>query len=52
MANLESEVEVIGLSNHLEIWNRDKLDETLEKKPLTNEDFESISDLLPHGKTE
>jgi MraZ protein len=52
MANLESEVEVIGLSNHLEVWNRDKLDETLEKKPLTNEDFESIADLLPHGKTE
>jgi len=51
-ANLESEVEVIGLSNHLEVWNRDKLDETLEKKPLTNEDFESIADLLPHGKTE
>ena len=51
MANLESEVEVIGLSNHLEIWNRDKLDEKLEKKPLTNEDFESIADLLPHGKT-
>ena len=50
-ANLENEVEVIGLSNHLEIWNRDKLDETLEKKPLTNEDFESIADLLPHGKT-
>ncbi len=52
MANLESEVEVIGLSNHLEVWNRDRLDETLEKKPLTNEDFESISGLLPHGKTE
>ncbi len=52
MANLESEVEVIGLSNHLEIWNRDKLDEKLEKKPLTNEDFESIVDLLPHGKAE
>jgi len=52
MANLESEVEVIGLSNHLEVWNRDKLDEKLEKKPLTNEDFESIVDLLPHGKTE
>lgn len=51
-ANLESEVEVIGLSNHLEVWNRDKLDETLEKKPLTNEDFESIADLLPHGKAE
>lgn len=52
MANLESEVEVIGLSNHLEVWNRDKLDKSLDKEPLTDEDFESIADLLPHGKTE
>lgn len=49
-ANLEDEVEVIGLSNHLEIWNRNRLDTTLEEKPLTNEDFENISQLLPQGK--
>jgi len=49
-ANLEDEVEVIGLSNHLEIWNKDVLDETLEEKPLTNEDFENMADLLPQGK--
>lgn len=49
-AKLEDEVEVIGLSNHLEIWNKDILDETLEERPLTNEDFENISELLPQGK--
>ena len=49
-ANLEGEVEVIGLSNHIEIWNRNRLDASLEEKPLTNEDFENISQLLPQGK--
>lgn len=49
-AKLNDEVEIIGLSNHLEIWNKDMLDETLEEKPLTSEDFESISELLPQEK--
>ncbi len=49
-AKLEDEVEVIGLSNHLEIWNKTALDETLEEKPLTNEDFENMAELLPKGK--
>ncbi|MFQ6108599.1 MAG: division/cell wall cluster transcriptional repressor MraZ [Candidatus Aminicenantales bacterium] len=49
-AKLNDEVEIIGLSNHLEIWNKDVLDETLEEKPLTSEDFESISELLPQEK--
>jgi len=49
-AKLDDEVEVIGLSNHLEIWNKKMLDETLEEKPLTNEDFENMSELLPKGK--
>jgi hypothetical protein len=43
---------VIGLSNHLEVWNTDILDETLEDKPLTEEDFELISELKPKGKPE
>ena len=51
-AKLEEEVEVIGLSNHLEVWNKEKLDESLEEKPLTNEDFEEIAELLPKGKVE
>jgi len=49
-AKLEDEVEVIGLSDHLEIWNKNVLDETLEQGPMTNEDFESIADLLPPDK--
>lgn len=49
-AKLEDEVEIIGLSNHLEVWNKNILDETLEGKPLTDEDFENISELLPQKK--
>ncbi len=51
-AKLQEEVEVIGLNNHLEIWNKAVLDEKLEKKPLTDEDFESIAGLIPRGKPE
>jgi MraZ protein len=52
MARLQEEVEVIGLNTHLEVWNREVLDEKLEKKPLTDEDFENIANLIPRGKTE
>jgi MraZ protein len=45
-AKLEEEVEVIGLSNHLEIWNKAQLDEMLGEKPLTDDDFESIAELM------
>lgn len=51
-ARLESEVEVIGLTDHLEIWNKEVLDEKLELKPLTDEDFENIASLIPRGKVE
>ncbi|HUU38639.1 MAG TPA: hypothetical protein VMW46_10625 [Candidatus Desulfaltia sp.] len=50
-ARLQDEVEVIGLNDHLEVWNRELLDEKLEKKPLTDEDFENIADLIPRGKS-
>ncbi|MGB9836483.1 MAG: division/cell wall cluster transcriptional repressor MraZ [Candidatus Saccharicenans sp.] len=51
-ANLNSEVEVIGLNNHLEIWNKEVLNSIIEEKPLTEEDFENIARLVPRGKTE
>ena len=51
-AKLKDECEVIGLSNHLEVWDKDVLDGELEEKPLTDADFESISRLLPRGKVE
>jgi len=51
-AQLGDEVEVIGFNNHLEVWNRERLDRELESKPLTEEDFENISELIPRGKGE
>ena len=51
-AKLPEEVEVIGLSNHLEIWNKDILDGILDEKPLTDADFENIARLMPQGKRE
>lgn len=49
-AQLEDEVEIIGLSNHLEIWNKAMLEETLGEKPLTDEDFENIAELMSQDK--
>lgn len=51
-AKLENEVEVLGLNNHLEIWNKERLQEFLEQNPLTEEDFERIADLTPRDKVE
>lgn len=51
-AGLMDEVEVIGLSNHLEVWNKDSLDGTLDEKPLTDADFENIAQLVPRRKRE
>jgi MraZ protein len=51
-ARLNTEVEVIGLNNHLEIWNKEVLNSIIEEKPLTEEDFENIARLVPRGKTE
>lgn len=50
-AKLDEEVEVIGLSNHLEVWNCEVLDEKLKEKPLTDEDFETISELKLQGNS-
>jgi len=44
-ANLDGEVEIIGLNDHLEIWNKEKVDKFLDQNPLTNEDFERIARL-------
>lgn len=49
---LEEEVEVIGLNNHLEIWNKETLNKILDENPLSDEDFEQISKLDNKVKTE
>jgi MraZ protein len=51
-ARLQEEVEVVGLSNHLEVWNKNSLDGILEEKPLSDADFENIARLIPRGKSE
>ena len=51
-AKLDGEVEVIGLNNHLEIWNKEALNNILDKNPLSDEDFEQISKLDSKVKTE
>ncbi|MFC2161085.1 division/cell wall cluster transcriptional repressor MraZ, partial [Acidobacteriota bacterium] len=51
-AKLDGEVEVIGLNNHLEIWNKEALNNILDKNPLSDEDFEQISKLDIKVKTE
>lgn len=51
-ANLEEEVTVIGLNNHLEVWNTNLLNDVLEQNPLTDEEFERISELSPEDKVE
>jgi MraZ protein len=51
-ARLISEVEVIGLNNHLEVWNKEALNSVIEQRPLSEEDFENIARLVPRGKTE
>ncbi len=51
-SRLQEEVQVIGLSNHLEVWNKDALDATLEEKPLSDDDFQNIARLVPRGKVE
>jgi len=51
-AKLEGEVQVIGFTNHLEIWNKEILDEKLRKSPLTDQDFANIAQLALPGKPE
>lgn len=48
-AKLEEQVEIIGLNDHLEIWNKERLEEVLEKKPLTDEEFERIAQITSKG---
>jgi len=49
-ASLEGEVEVIGLTNHLELWNKSTLEKMLEEGPLTEEDFDNIAELMSQNK--
>ena len=51
-AQLDGEVEVIGLNNHLEVWNKSNLEDSLAQNPLTDDDFDQIAQLADRVKSE
>ena len=51
-AGLQAEVQVIGLNYYLEVWDRARLDAWMARKPMTHEDFKSISRLMAERKPE
>jgi MraZ protein len=42
-ANLNGEVIVMGMQDHFEIWNHEKFQEDMSKKPFTEDDMEILS---------
>ena len=42
-AAMSGEVSVLGLQNHLEVWNQKRLAERLKKDPFTEEDGRALS---------
>lgn len=51
-AKLQDEVVVIGMTNHLEVWDKGLLDQKLQGKPLTDKDFENIARIMSPDKDE
>ncbi len=45
-AEMKGEVAVIGHLQHLEVWNMERFREYMEREPLTDDDFEALSE---HG---
>ncbi|MBM3293361.1 MAG: hypothetical protein FJY82_02425 [Candidatus Aminicenantes bacterium] len=50
MAGLAAEVVVIGLNNHFEVWDASRLDEKLQRQPLSRDDFKKIAELMAGRK--
>ena len=44
-ADIVGEVVVSGHLDHLEIWNRQNLEQSLDDEPFDDDDFEALSDL-------
>lgn len=43
-AAMSGEVSVLGLQNHLAVWNQKRLDERFKKEPFTDEDGRVLSE--------
>jgi MraZ protein len=44
-AEITDEVRVIGQQTYLDVWNQDRFAKKIAEEPLTNDDFEVLSDL-------
>lgn len=44
-AAMRGEVAVLGYLNYLDVWNRDRYREYLERQPLTDDDEQTLSNL-------
>ena len=44
-AAMQGEVAVLGYLNYLEVWNKQRYVEHMEKEPFTDEDMKALSDL-------
>jgi len=44
-AEIRSEVRVLGQQKYLDVWNEEKFTKKLEEEPLTEDDFEVLSNL-------
>lgn len=44
-AQMNGDVDVLGLYNFLEIWNHERIKEQIDGDPLTEEDLNKLSDL-------
>jgi len=44
-ATMQGEVAVLGHLNYLEVWNKQRYVEHMEKEPFTDEDMKALSDL-------
>ena len=43
-AAMAGEVSVLGLQNHLEVWNQKRLQERFKKEPFTDDDGKALSE--------
>jgi MraZ protein len=43
-AAMAGEVSVLGLQNHLEVWNQKRLQERLKKEPFTDDDGRALAE--------
>jgi len=49
---LKAEVDVVGMNNHLEVWDKERLEAKLDQNPLSGDEIEKFASLGPVRKQE